>query len=156
MRRHVIGWCTLWFAFFWLWMLLVGEWNRYEWIAAAACSALAATIGEIARARADVRARVPLRVVAGSWSVVHQTFVDFGIITWALVLSVLRREVVRGSFRAHPFDAGGDDQRSTGMRAWTHWAGNITPNAIAIDIDKERNLSLVHDLIRNRNSEKPA
>jgi ABC-type arginine/histidine transport system permease subunit len=99
---------------------------------------------------------VPLRVVAGSWSVVHQTFVDFGIITWALVLSAVRREVVRGSFRAHPFDAGGDDQRSTGMRAWTHWAGNISPNAIAIDIDKERNLSLVHDLIRNRNSEKPA
>ena len=42
------------------------------------------------------------------------------------------------------------------MRAWTHWAGNFSPNAIAIDIDKDRNLSLVHDLIRNRNSEKPA
>jgi hypothetical protein len=79
-----------------------------------------------------------------------------GIITWALVVSAVRRQVVRGGFRAHPFEAGGDDQRSTGMRAWTHWAANITPNAIAIDIDKERNLSLVHDLIPNRNSEKPA
>jgi len=155
-RRHVIGWCALWFAFFWLWMLLVGEWNHYEWIAASVTSAVAATIGEIARARADVRARVPLRVVAGSWSVIHQIFVDFAIITWALVVSGVRREVVRGSFRAHPFEAGDDDQPSTGMRAWVQWAASFSPNAIAIDIDKERNLSLVHDLIRNRASEKPA
>jgi hypothetical protein len=155
-RQHVVGWCGLCFVFFWLWMLLVGEWNHYEWIGAAATSAVSATIGEIARSRAAVRARVPLRVVASSWSVLHQTLVDFAIITWALVVSARRREVVRGSFRAHPFETGGDDQRSTGMRAWTHWAANISPNSIAIDLDKERNLSLVHDLIPNRNSEKPA
>jgi len=137
-------------------MLLVGEWNHYEWIAASAAATVSATIGELARSSARVSALIPLRVAAGSWSVLHQMFVDMGIITWALVRSGVRREIVRGEFRAHPFEAGGDDRRSIGMRAWTGWAANFTPNAIAIDIDKERNLSLVHDLIPNRNSEKPA
>jgi hypothetical protein len=155
-RRHVTGWIVAWLTLFWLWMLLVGEWNRYEWIAAAAAATVAATIGEVARSRADVHPRVPLRLVVGSWTVVHQTFVDFGILMWALVLSAARRKVVRGAFRAHSLEAGGDDRRGVGMRAWIAWAGNVSPNAIAIDIDQERNLSLVHDLIPNRNSEKPA
>jgi hypothetical protein len=87
---------------------------------------------------------------------VHQTFVDFGILMWALVLSAARRRVVRGTFRAHSLTAGGDGPRGVGTRAWITWAANISPNAIAIDIDKERDLSLVHDLIPNRSSEKPA
>src|SRR4051794_31261581 len=103
-------------------MLLVGEWNRYEWIAAAAAAAVAATIGELARSSAGVSFRVPLRVATESWSVLYQLFVDMWIITSALVQSVVRREIVRGSFRTHPFDAGGDDRRSIGMRAWTGWA----------------------------------
>jgi hypothetical protein len=155
-RQHVVAWVVAWVAFFWLWMLLVGEWNRYEWIAASASATVAASIGEVARSRADVHARVPLRTVAESWSVVHQTFVDFGILMWVLVLSAVRRKPVRGEFRAHPFDAGGNDRRSVGKRAWVTWAANISPNAIAIDFDKERGLSLVHDLVPNRNSEKPA
>ncbi|MDX6570436.1 MAG: hypothetical protein QOH15_3014 [Gaiellales bacterium] len=156
MRHHVVAWAVAWIVFFWLWMLLVGEWNRYEWIAAASAATVAATIGEIARSRAGVHARVPLRIVAESWSVVHQTLVDFGILMWVLVLSAARRKVVRGAFRAHSLAAGGDDPRGVGTRAWITWAANISPNAIAIDIDKERDLSLVHDVIPNRNSEKPA
>lgn len=156
MRRHVVAWVVAWIGLFWLWMLLVGEWNHYEWIAAASAATVAATIGEIARSRADVHVRVPLRVMAASWSVVHQTFVDFGILMWALVRSAARRKVVRGGFFARPFDAGGGDPESVGTRAWVTWAGNISPNAIAIDIDRERGLSLVHDLVPNRNSEKPA
>jgi hypothetical protein len=155
-KRHALGWLSAWLALFWLWMLLVGEWNRYEWIAAACAAAVAATIGEAARSRADVHPRVPLRLVAESWSIVHQTFVDFAILMWALVRSAARRKVVRGEFRVHALAAGGDDPRSVGRRAWIMWAANITPNAIAIDLDKKRDLSLLHDLVPNRNSEKPA
>jgi hypothetical protein len=155
-QRHLVPWVVWWIALFWLWMLLVGEWNRDEWIAATIAATLGATLGEIARTRAGVHARVPMSAVAGARRVPYQIFVDFGILLYALALSAWRREVVRGVFRAHEFPAGGDDPDSVGERVWTMWAANFSPNAIAIDIDPERNLSLVHDLIPNRSSEKPA
>jgi hypothetical protein len=153
---HLRAWAAFWIALWWLWMLLVGEWTRDEWIAAAIAATIAATLGEIARTRAGVSVRVPRSAIASARSVPHQIFVDFAILMYALLISALRREVVRGVFRAHEFRAGGADPRSVGLRAWTMWAGNFSPNAIAVDIDPERNLSLVHDLIPNRNSEKPA
>ena len=67
--RHVVPWLAMWLALFWLWLLLVREWNRQEWIAAASAATVAATIGEIARMRADVHPRVPLRWIARSWTV---------------------------------------------------------------------------------------
>ena len=47
--KHVVAWVAWWLALFWLWMLLVGEGNRVEWVAAAAAAAIGATLGELAR-----------------------------------------------------------------------------------------------------------
>jgi hypothetical protein len=149
--KHVVAWVAWWLALFWLWMLLSGDWNQIEWIAAACAAAVAATIAEIARSRAGVAPRVPLRWVGRAWTVPHQTVVDFGIITWALVRSLVRRRVVRGEFRAHPFPAG----EGPGVRAWAVWAGQFSPNAYVVEVDAERDLVLVHDLVPNRASEEP-
>jgi hypothetical protein len=149
--KHVVAWVAWWLALFWLWMLLSGDWNQIEWIAAACAAAVAATIAEIARSRAAVAPRVPLRWVGRAWTVPHQTVVDFGIITWALVRSLVRRRVVRGEFRAHPFPAG----EGPGVRAWAVWAGQFSPNAYVVEVDAERDLVLVHDLVPNRASEEP-
>lgn len=151
MKQHVLAWLASWFALFWLWLLLSGDWNRIELIAAACAATVAATIGETARSRARVAPRVPLRWVARAWTVPHQIVVDFGIVTWALVRSILRRRVVRGEFRAHPFPA----TEGQGVRAWAAWAANFSPNAYVVEIDPDRELALVHDLVPNRASEEP-
>ncbi|MEN3341080.1 MAG: hypothetical protein V7644_484, partial [Actinomycetota bacterium] len=67
--RHLIPWLATWLTLFWLWLLLAGEWNRQEWIAAASAAAVAATIGEVARTRAGVGVRVPARWLARAWTV---------------------------------------------------------------------------------------
>ena len=149
--KHVGAWVAWWVALFWLWMLLAGDWNRIQWIAAASAATVAATIGEIARARAGVAPRVPLRWLSRFWSVPHQVVIDFGIITLALVHSLLQRKIVRGEYRAHPFPA----SEGPGVRAWATWAGQFSPNAYVIEIDTERELVLVHDLVPNRPSEEP-
>jgi hypothetical protein len=149
--KHVLGWLVMWVALFWLWLLLAGDWNRIEIIAAACGASVAATIGEIARTRADVAPRVPLRWFARAWSVPHQIVIDFGIVTWALARSLVGRRVVRGEFRAHPFPAG----EGSGVRAWAVWAAQFSPNAYVVEIDTERELVLVHDLVPNRASEEP-
>jgi hypothetical protein len=103
-----------------------------------------------------VHARVPLRVLARGWSALPMVLVDFGIVMWALLRSAPRRKVVRGLFRSHEFPAGGDDPASVGTRAWVNWLANFSPNAYVVDIEEERQLVLLHDLVPNRRSEEPA
>ena len=44
--KHVLAWVAWWLALFWLWFLLVGEWNRQELVAAALAATIAATLAE--------------------------------------------------------------------------------------------------------------
>jgi multisubunit Na+/H+ antiporter MnhE subunit len=150
--KHVLAWLAVWPALFWLWLLLAGDWNRIEIIAAACGATVAATIAEIGRSRAGVGPRIPLRWFARAWTVPHQILVDFWIVTAALARSVLTRQIVRGEFRAHSFPAG----EGPGVRAWAAWAAQFSPNAYVVEIDAERELVLVHDLVPNRASEEPA
>jgi hypothetical protein len=149
--KHVVTWLAWWVALFWLWMLLSGDWNRIEWIAAACAATIAAAIAEIARTRVGVAPRVPLRWLVRAWTVPHQIVVDFGIIMWALWRGLVRRRVVRGEFRARPFPA----SEGQGVRAWAAWAAQFSPNAYVVEIDRDRDLVLVHDLVPNRSSEEP-
>jgi hypothetical protein len=154
--KHVLPWLAFWLTLFWLWQLLVGEWNHQEWIAGASAATVAATVGEVARTLGGVRARVPLRWLPRAWTVPGMVLVDFGIVTWALLTSLVRREIVRGSFRAHEFPVRGDDAVATGIRAWAGLAADYSPNAYVIDLDPERGVALFHDLIPFRKSEEPA
>ena len=148
--KHALPWLAGWFALFWLWMLLAGDWSHTELVAAAAAATLAATIGEVARSQAAVRAGFPPAWIAKAWSVPAMVFVDFAILMWALVRSAFRREVVRGEFVRRPFRV--DD---AGVRAWVGLAATYSPNAYVVGFDTDGETALVHDLVRNRSSESP-
>jgi hypothetical protein len=146
--RHVRAWVCFFVPLWWLWQLLSGEWNHYEWIAGAAAAAVAATIGEVARTAAGVRARVPLACLRTGWSAFPVVFTDFGRVLWGLV----RRP--SGTFRRHPGPADGDDPESTGIRVWTNLLANYSPNAYVVGLDDGE--AVLHDLFPARSSEKPA
>lgn len=154
--RHLRAWLILWVALFLAWLLFSGDINRIEVIAAACGATLAATIGELARTKAGIRAAVPARLVVPVLRAVVQVVPDFGYLVWALVLSIVRREVLRGQTKRRAFHDVGDDPHSVGARAVALWSANFSPNAIAIDIDREHEQSIVHDVIVNRASERPA
>jgi hypothetical protein len=154
--RHLRAWLVAWVALFLGWLLLSGDINRIEVIAAACAATVAATIGEGARRTAGVRAVVPVRLVVPMVRAVVQVVPDFGLLVWVLALSAARRQVVRGTTKRRAFHDVGEDPTSVGARAAALWAANFSPNAIAIDIDRERHESIVHDLIVNRASERPA
>jgi len=134
--RHVLSWLAL----FWLWMLLAGEWNRQQWIAAAA----AATIASL------LVGRVRLAWVAGAWRVPVAIVVDFAVLVWALLRSAVHREVVRGEFVRRPWRS--DDE---GLRALAGLLATYSPNAYVVGFDRERQTALLHDLVRRRSSEAP-
>jgi hypothetical protein len=146
--KHLRAWAVAWVTFWWLWMLLVGEWNRDEWIAAACTATVAATLTEVVRTRAGVRAPVPVRrLVRPLLSVPSIVLVDFALVMWALVH---RRE---GVFRTYEPPRKGRDPTSVGVRTWFSFVANISPNAYVVDIDAER--AVLHDLVPFRKSEEP-
>jgi hypothetical protein len=154
--KHVAAWVAWWLALFWLWLLLVGEWNRQEWVAAAVAATISATLAELARTRTGFAARLPARAVADVPQVLLMVVVDFGIVAWALLLSLVRRSVVRGQLVSRGLERGSPAARGTGPRAWTALAASYSPNAYVIDIDPETHRVLLHDLIVHRESESPA
>jgi multisubunit Na+/H+ antiporter MnhE subunit len=154
--KHVFAWLAWWIALFWLWFLLVGEWNRQELAAGAISATIAASLAEYARVRTAFRARVPLRALADLPQALGMVTVDFGILAWALVASVARRRVVRGRLVSREFEGGAAAVEGVGTRAWAVLLASYSPNAYPIDVDPETRTVFLHDLIPNRRSESPA
>lgn len=146
--RHIRGWLCFFVFLWWWWMLLVGEWNRYEWIAAAAAAAIAATLGEIARTAAGVRARIPFAWLRRGWYALLVVFSDFVVVMWAL----LRRP--EGTFERHAAPVEGGGPEAVGIRVWVTLLADYSPNAYVIGLDDGE--ALLHDLVPRRKSEKPA
>lgn len=154
--KHVLPWLTWWLALFWLWLLLAGEWNRQEWLAAGIAATVAATLAEFARARTDFAARVPLSALSDVPRILLMILVDFGIVAWALLVSAARLRVVRGTLVSRELERGAGSAGGVGPRAWTALAASYSPNAYVIDIDAEARTVLLHDLVPKRSSESPA
>jgi hypothetical protein len=154
--KHVLAWVAWWLPLFWLWILLSGEWNRQEWVAAAAAATIAATLAEFARVRTGFAAHVPVGAAADVPQALAMVVVDFGIVVWALVSSALRRRVVRGEFVSRELEGRAHAARGVGPRAWTALAASYSPNAYVIDIEPETHRVLLHDLVPRRESERPA
>lgn len=151
-----MAWVAWWLALFWLWFLLVGEWDRQELVAAAGAATIAASLAELARVRTGFHARVPLRGLADLPHALGMVVVDFGIVTGALLASIVRRRAVRGRLVARELQGGPAAARGVGPRAWTTLLACYSPNAYPIDVDPETGRVLLHDLVPNRRSESPA
>jgi hypothetical protein len=150
--KHVAAWVAWWLALFWLWFLLVGEWNLQEIVAAAIAATIAASLAELARTRTGFSARIPLRGLGDLPGALGMVFVDFGILTWALVRSAARRRIVRGRLVSREYDGG----TGVGPRAWSVLVASYSPNAYVIDVDPKSDKVLLHDLVPHRASERPA
>jgi hypothetical protein len=144
--KHVLPWLAWWLALFWLWFLLVGEWNREELVAAAIAATLASTLAEFARARTGFAVRLSLRDLAVLPNALGMVFVDFGILAWALASSVARRRVVRGELAS---------REGVATSAWTVLVAAYSPNAYPVELDPGERRALVHDLVPHRASERP-
>ena len=144
--KHVFAWALWWVALCGLWLLLVGKWNREQVAAAAIAAALAGAAGEFARSRSAFAAPLPVRVLAELPSALAMVVVDFGILAWALLASVARRRIVRGTVVSRELPR---------ERAWTMLLATFSPNAFVVDLDADGRSVLLHDLVPYRRSERP-
>jgi hypothetical protein len=138
-------------------MLMVGSWDWIDGVAGAAAAVVAATVAEVARRAARVHPRAPWERMRTIPAIPLVILADFGLLTYALCVSLVRRRAVRGRYLARDFAAGPTSTpRGAGHRAWTVLLGGYSPNAYVVDIDPDANLVLVHDLVPWRQSEQPA
>jgi hypothetical protein len=154
--KHVLAWGAWWLPLFWLWFLLVGEWNRQEIVAAAIAATISASLAEYARTRTGFHARIPRSRLSDLPAALGMVFLDFGILAWALIMSVVRRRVVRGRLVSRQLEGGADAAGGVGLRAWTVLLACYSPNAYPIDVDPKTRTVLLHDLVPYRPSERPA
>jgi hypothetical protein len=155
--RHFVGWVCFWLASFWLWMLLVGEWNEIELLAAVIAATVTATFAEYVRSIGLLPVRVPVRRLGSLASALAMVPVDFTLLMGMLLRGIARGRMPRGRFVVREWtEATGEDPESRGIRAWSAFAANFSPNAYVVDIDTERQAVLLHDLVPLRQSEKPA
>lgn len=151
------AWLVWFVAFFWFWLLLVGDWNRVDLIAAGCAAAVAATIAEPIRRSSRVGGGVPLDLLRRSALVFPMVFVDFGILTVALARSLVTRRVVRGHYVTREVEVGPRTMSAgAARRAWTVLLAGYSPNAYVVDLDAETGQALLHDLVPYRRSEEPA
>src|SRR4051812_9713354 len=134
--RHARAWALWWVALFWLWLLLAGEWNRIEVVAAACAAALAATLAEAARGLTDTRFRIAPAALRTVGRALLQVPIDFGILLLALGRAARRCERPAGAFvtRKARTEPPGDDPLAFGTRAWIVYVAELSPNGYVVDV----------------------
>jgi multisubunit Na+/H+ antiporter MnhE subunit len=135
-----------------LWFLLVGKLDWQEFSVGAVCVVLATL--------AFLRART-LRLVSFAPKATWLTHV------WGLPYQVLRDSLTvisalfgkakpSGKFSSASFNAGGDDPSSSAKRALAAGLTSLPPNSIVVEISREEDTVLYHELVPQGTTPEPA
>jgi multisubunit Na+/H+ antiporter MnhE subunit len=157
--RRVATWFTWWVLLMSLWVAVDDSLAGDELLAGAGAAALAALAAEVVSYQTATRYRIRaawlLRALRLPGQVTSDTLAVFGVLAQALAGKALARKTragkaqpPRGAFRELPVRYGDDTPLGVTRRVLLTGARSLTPNAFVVDIDKERDVMLVHELVR--------
>jgi hypothetical protein len=153
--NQVIFWAVSWVLLTGLYILLVlDSVDMAELVTGGVAAAVGATAATTVRSQRLVAFRPRLRWALGLWWLPLQTIRDTGILIAVLWRRLVLRQPVGGSFRAVPFRAGGADPEAAARRAIAKGAGSVAPNTYILDVDREHELILAHQLVPKPNQPK--
>ncbi|MFZ1994130.1 MAG: hypothetical protein WAU75_08480 [Solirubrobacteraceae bacterium] len=130
-------------------MVLIDTVDLPELYAAIGAILLAGATYEAARRQGLAEARVSPGWVARGWRVVASVPRQILWVSWEALAQLVAPRQARGSLRAVPFHAGGEESLDVGRRALAEGLGSLAPNTIVIGIDGDHDLLLVHQLHRS-------
>ena len=143
------SWTLWWLVLFGLWNLLQGAWEAMEIAAGAGAAALGATFAEVARRQGLLAFAPQVRWLRRTPRVLWRVPYEFGIVTRALVLDLLRVRRVRSEWAATRLPGGRPAPVAAGNRAVLLAAENMAPNTMAVQ-SEDRAEALKHDLVPGR------
>jgi multisubunit Na+/H+ antiporter MnhE subunit len=134
----------VWAIALWLlWLVLVGTTQSTELAAGGIAAVVTVIFVEALRARGLLDFAPSLRIVARAWVIAPHLFFDFALVLWILVRNLAHGRRVRGQWVEieYPLEPGAAGRF---QRALVAALENETPNAIVVDLDRER--ALLHAL----------
>jgi multisubunit Na+/H+ antiporter MnhE subunit len=144
----VITWLTWWILLMSLWVAVDDSLAPDELLAGAGAAALAALaaamVSRQARLRYRIRAAWLPRALALPGQVVSDTVAVFGVLARTVAGQA---PPPRGAFREVPVRYGDDTTLGVTRRVLLTGARSLTPNAFVVELDKERDVMLVHELV---------
>lgn len=144
---RILGFVVQYAAFVFLWFFFSAQLSAVEILAAFVASAIT-LFGLQAVLRALPLCFQPKRRwFIGTWRLPGLIANDLWILVCFLVRRIARK-VVAPSMELEPFNAPGDDCRTSAQRALGVLFMSIAPNAVAIHIERAHGLMLFHQLQR--------
>jgi multisubunit Na+/H+ antiporter MnhE subunit len=131
-----------------LWVALDDSLAPDELLAGAGAAALAAVAAGVVSRQAGTRYRIRAawlpRAVALPGQVTADTLAVFTVLARTVFTKV---PPPRGAYREIPVRYGDDTPLGVTRRVLLTGARSLTPNAFVVDLDKERDVMLVHELV---------
>jgi multisubunit Na+/H+ antiporter MnhE subunit len=131
-----------------VWLLLAGSWHPQEVVAALIVGALVAYLGVTVRQVTGHRGVGFLRFLPALLRMYARGVRD----CWTVSLALLRRPLrlgPQGRLRRVPFEVGGSEADAASRRALATLSTSLQPNTYVIGFDRERDVALVHELVRS-------
>jgi multisubunit Na+/H+ antiporter MnhE subunit len=146
--NQAVFWSVSWVLLTGLYVLLVVDSiDVSELVTGIVAAAVGATAVTTVRGQRLVVFRPRLRWALGLWQLPLQAVLDTGLLVAVLWRRLVLRRPVGGSFRAVPFRATGEDPETAARRVVAKGVASFAPNTYALDVDREHELILVHQLV---------
>ncbi len=146
LRKRVLFWLAEAAILFVFWLIYVGQTSSHELLVGAGAAALAATGAEAVRGLNFARFYPHAKWLVLFWSVPGSIIIDCWILTQVLAARIFLGKEMDGWTATTRFEPGGTDPRSAARRALAVTFSSLSPNFIAIRIDRKEKLLLYHQV----------
>jgi multisubunit Na+/H+ antiporter MnhE subunit len=147
--RRAGSWLAWWVLLMGLWVAVDDTIGLAELGAGAGAAALAALLTEAALHQAGTRISVRLRWLARAYRLPGQVLSDTVLIFGALARQLAHGQPPPSGFRELPVRARGQGSEAATRRVLLVGASSLAPNTVVLDIDQERDVMVVHQLVVN-------
>ena len=133
-----------------LWVAIDDSIGLAELGAGAVVAALAALLTEAALHQADLHPRLRLRWLTGAYRLPGQVLGDTVLVFRALARQLAHGEDPPSGFRELPVQLRDTGDDAVTRRVLLVGANSLAPNTVVLDVDAEREVMVVHQLVPNQ------
>ncbi|MGH3170959.1 MAG: Na+/H+ antiporter subunit E [Trebonia sp.] len=155
-RRRALTWLAWWVLMMAFWVMIDDSLQFDELLAGAGAAAISAFAAEAVAYQADIRIRVRpgWRAAAEVFRLPGHVARDTLIVFGALVRTLVTGRPPDGGFAEVPVDYGEDTPFGESKRVLLIGARSLAPNTFVLGLDSERDVMVVHHLVRPQGEER--
>jgi multisubunit Na+/H+ antiporter MnhE subunit len=145
--RRIGVWLAWWVLLMSFWVVLDDSLTTAELLGGAAAAAVGALVAELAGHQADTRISMRIEWLGPAVRLPAEVARDTGIVFAALWRRLVRGAEPASEFREVPVRFGSKTVQGKTRRALLVGGTSLAPNTLALGLDAERNVMIVHRLV---------